>query len=594
LLASGLSVSLVADILPSPDSSGAFNLINANGALYFAAINSIIGQGIYKSDGTASGTVLVTNQNVPSFGIEDFTPMNGSLFFTGSGHGLWKTDGTAGGTGLVYSVDAGNLAPVAGRLFFAGSDSNGEELWVSDGTPTGTTLLKDIYPGTSTYKYKSCPPCDREPCPCQWVTVTTANSSSPRWLTDLNGTLFFAATDPTYGRELWRSDGTPGGTVLVKDIANGSQSSNPQYLTVINGVLYFSAAGGLWRSDGTATGTVLVKQVDASFLTNVNGTLFFVGNDQRHGSELWKSDGTAAGTVLVKDIVPGKTGGLDQTTHPELTNVNGRLYFQANDGVHGWEPWTSDGTAAGTFMLEDINQGPGSSAKSLFLFADVNGLCYFDAYDPIHGNELWQSDGTTAGTVLVQDMYPGSQGSVPTDLTSFNNKLYFFATDPDHGRELWDPPPVGNPASPGYAAGPLVEISNPDPLPNAPPGFSGTNVGAEPYVAVNPANPKNIAAVWMDHPFSANAASVTFDGGTTWQSVPIPISQYEGGPYPLAGEPWASFAPNGDLYASPSTPSSSTQPSPAAAVMQAPSQATPVDVVDQFFAQWETALSLNG
>jgi ELWxxDGT repeat protein len=166
-------------------------------------------------------------------------------------------------------------------------------------------------------------------------------------------------------------------------------------------------------------------------------------------------------------------------------------------------------------MLEDINPGPGSSANQLFLFADVNGLCYFDAYDPNHGNELWQSDGTTAGTVLVQDIYPGSQGSVPTDLTSFNNKLYFFATDPDHGRELWDPPPVGNPVNPGNAAGPLVEISNPDPLPSAPPGFSGTNFGAEPYVAVNPTNPKNIVAAWMDHPFNANAASVTFNGGAT-------------------------------------------------------------------------------
>jgi hypothetical protein len=75
-------------------------------------------------------------------------------------------------------------------------------------------------------------------------------------------------------------------------------------------------------------------------------------------------------------------------------------------------------------------------------------------------------------------------------------------------------------------------------------------VAAEPYVAVNPANPKNIAAVWMDHPGFANVASVTFDGGTTWQNVPIPVSQYEGGPYPGAGDPWVSFDPNGGLYAS--------------------------------------------
>ena len=86
----------------------------------------------------------------------------------------------------------------------------------------------------------------------------------------------------------------------------------------------------------------------------------------------------------------------------------------------------------------------------------------------------------------------------------------------------------------GYTPGPLVEISN-------------QNVTAEPYVAVNPSNPKNIAAAWIDHPFAANVASVTFDGGKTWQNVPIPVSVYSGGPYPYAADPWLSFAPNGDL-----------------------------------------------
>jgi hypothetical protein len=102
----------------------------------------------------------------------------------------------------------------------------------------------------------------------------------------------------------------------------------------------------------------------------------------------------------------------------------------------------------------------------------------------------------------------------------------------------------------GYTPGPLLmEVSNPDPLPNAP-GDTGANVVLEPYLAVNPTNPKNIAAAWINHPFAANVASVTFDGGKRWQNVPIPISVYSGGPYQQAGDPWLSFAPNGDLYAS--------------------------------------------
>jgi hypothetical protein len=57
--------------------------------------------------------------------------------------------------------------------------------------------------------------------------------------------------------------------------------------------------------------------------------------------------------------------------------------------------------------------------------------------------------------------------------------------------------------------GPLVLFSSPDPLPTAPPGFGGLNVAAEPYVAVNPTNPRNIVAVWMDHPFVADVAGPT-------------------------------------------------------------------------------------
>src|SRR4051794_9113306 len=80
-------------------------------------------------------------------------------------------------------------------------------------------------------------------------------------LVNAGGTLFFSAVDNAHGNELWRSDGTLAGTLLVKDIApvGGSNPSN---------------------------------------FASVSGTLFFVANDGIHGPELWKSDGTAAGTLL--------------------------------------------------------------------------------------------------------------------------------------------------------------------------------------------------------------------------------------------------------------------------------------------------------
>jgi ELWxxDGT repeat protein len=110
-------------------------------------------------------------------------------------------------------------------------------------TSSDPCLFKDIYPGLA--------------------------GSDPLYLTVVGGTLFFSAVDPTHGRELWKSDGTPTGTALVKDI-------NPE----LEG----------WGPD---------------FLIGVNGTLFFSADDFYHGRELWKSDGTLSGTVLVKDIDPG-------------------------------------------------------------------------------------------------------------------------------------------------------------------------------------------------------------------------------------------------------------------------------------------------
>ena len=107
----------------------------------------------------------------------------------------------------------------------------------------------------------------------------------------MNGAIYFAANDGTHGNELWKSDGTPGGTVMVKDINPGTLGSNPTSLTVVGSTLFFAATDGV------------------------------------HGPELWKSDGTAAGTVMVKDVYPGRVGSYPKN----LTNVNGTLFYQAFD-----------------------------------------------------------------------------------------------------------------------------------------------------------------------------------------------------------------------------------------------------------------------
>ncbi|MBI1880696.1 MAG: hyalin [Chloroflexi bacterium] len=402
--------------------------------------------------------------NFSSLLTTDRINLNGTLFFAAddgvNGFELWKSNGTAAGTTLVkdilpgssgsypYGSNPASLRNVNGSLFFTADDGvNGLELWRSDGTLVGTSLVKDIWPGSGSAFLITYTATEEE--------LGKDNSSSsdskigvpiPQRIYDLvavNGTLFFTASDGVNGFELWKSDGTSAGTVLVKDIYPGNLHSFPTHLTNVNGTLFFVANDGvygpsLWKSNGTAAGTVLVKVVYFSCtficddsLTNINGVLFFAADDGINGLELWRSNGTAAGTVRVKDIWPG----VNASSPENLTNVNGTLFFAADDGINGKELWKSDGTMAGTVLVKDIY--PGNLHSFPYELTNVNGTLFFAAADGINGNELWKSDGTMAGTTLVKDIFSGESGSVPSRLTQVNETLFFTADDSIHGREIW-------------------------------------------------------------------------------------------------------------------------------------------------------------
>jgi ELWxxDGT repeat protein len=440
---------MVADIARGPGSSGPTDLVAIGSTVYFVANDGDHGNELWKTNGTSAGTTMVADiwPGGRSSYVTDLTNVNGTLFFAANdgvhGEQLWKSDGTTAGTTMVLDIAAnsypGNLTNVNGTLFFSANSYNGNELWKSDGTAAGTTMVADIYPGgyTGYYGY-------------------TPNSSNPANLINVNGTLFFTADVGPSQPELFKSDGTAAGTVQLTANVNG----NPHDLTNVNGTLFFTAydtthGAELWKSDGTVAGTTLVKDIapggswvtTGSFyygyftyyvpnssnpgnLTNVNGTLFFTADNGTHGQELWKSDGTAAGTVMVADIRPGSSSSYTS----DLTNVNGALFFAASGLPAESELWKSDGTAAGTVMVSAINSN-GSGAPSQL--TNVNGMLYFSATDGTHGAELWRSDGTAAGTFMVADINPGSASSSPADLTNVDGVLYFAANDGTHGQELW-------------------------------------------------------------------------------------------------------------------------------------------------------------
>lgn len=241
--------------------------------------------------------------------------------------------------------------------------------------------------------------------------------SSPGEGVVMGSNLYFTATDKTHGTELWKTDGTGAGTILVKDIKAGLFGSNPTNLVVLGSTLYFSADDGvhgveLWKTDGTSAGTAMVQDINSGLqsadpdgLVASLGFVYFSATDNVHGHELWRTNG--ATTSLVADIRTGSAS----SSPASLTVFGSGIVFSANDGTNGTELWTSNGTT--TSLLKDIEPLAGSSSPAAFC---VNGSnMYFRATTSTYGTEPWISDGTAAGTHLLSDMNPGSSGVAITD-----------------------------------------------------------------------------------------------------------------------------------------------------------------------------------
>ena len=445
---------LVKDIDPGSKSSSPDDLAKVGKTLFFDARDGRHGIELWRSDGAKSGTRMVKDINpgrdhsAPVFGPneEELTDVGKTLFFPANdgrhGQELWRTDGTKQGTKLVKDINPHgpshprDLTAVGRTLFFTADDGDqGLELWRSDGTKAGTELVKDINPDGDAF--------------------SRVESND---LTNVGGTLFFVADDGSHGFELWRSDGTGPGTKLVKDVNPGSGSGHdpddfqhsPPDLTNVGGTLYFDANDGshgyeLWRSEGTPAGTGIVKDIDPGSggsgpqnLSNVGGTLFFVADDGTHGSELWRSDGTSETTEVVKDV--------DAVNFPKFVDFRGRFFFFVNSRQRH-ELWRSDGTPGGTELVANINpgrHGPGGCTP-FFTAAEhltrVDGTLFFAFSDPCLGQELWRSDGTAAGTRMVKNIDPGGGGLGPRDLTSVGGTLFFTAVARADGEELWKATP---------------------------------------------------------------------------------------------------------------------------------------------------------
>jgi len=370
-----------------------------------------------------------------------------------AGAELWRTDGTTGGSIRVADLNKGFPDGVAafdfeclnGLLLYAGNNGeSGEELWRTNGQAGIVQRIKDIYPGPA--------------------------SSSPHHFKTLGSKAYFFIQTET-GQALWETTGNDAGTQFVVEIPSAitviatARDQNYLYFTCVitNGT---ATEVQLWRSDGTAGGTIALS--DDAYLIDqpvqTGDQLFFI-NTSAAGSQLWKTDGTLSGTVVVKDF--GFVG------LQNLFVFNDKILFNSANAV-----WISDGSEAGTISLATGNitasvvysnlfyaVGSDFSANSNFLLrtnglvgntekiVDLGGqpgdLSITSAIPvladqfilPIHttenGQEVGISNRLQSGTLLLKDINPGTTGSEPKAWTLLNNKIIFLADDGAHGMELW-------------------------------------------------------------------------------------------------------------------------------------------------------------
>ena len=407
--ATGTAV-LVRDIAPGaaaskpydPGSGGAdgrflsYELTDVGDTLYFAAADGTHGTELWQLNSTSGIPQLVAD-------IAPGSPSSQPFTIDSDGYG---------------SVESYALTNANGTLYFVANDgTHGNELWQVD-PAIGTPVLFDLNPGS--------------------------NNSNPRHLTSVNNTLYFMADNGTQGEELWWINPATG-TPANFDLEPGAKGAFGKYgigFDRVDGTIQFTTVGGdRWQINPTTGQPVrlgedpLPREESRIY---VNNTVYFTQFDPTYGSELWKQD-PITGTTTRFDLNPG-SGSSDPRN---LINVGGTLYFTANDGVHGSELW-SIGSFTGNPVLFDINPGSRSSLSPYFsnTFQDINGTLFFVADDGTHGNKLYKIDTTTNSPVRLTDINPGIGSSFDSyfnslNLTYQNGVLYFNAYDASSGSQVW-------------------------------------------------------------------------------------------------------------------------------------------------------------
>lgn len=249
--------------------------------------------------------------------MSNFTELNGKLFFVARNQfdndELWATDGTQAGTYQVKDINpnggsmVGNLVKVGNRLLFMAADNNNWDfdIWSTDGTETGTIKLADVNQNVNTG-------------------LSAQNAAV------FGNRLIFCS--PT---QLMVTDGTPSGTDSIMAITQYAQGfgycelNNKVYFVIGNSM----GQNEIWRTDGTTGGTQFVLNIESSpnnfigvmDMQSFNGKIYFAGAKNGTGYDLYSFDGTPGGTIQKIDLAPGGS------SYPSNFKLHqGALYFTAS------------------------------------------------------------------------------------------------------------------------------------------------------------------------------------------------------------------------------------------------------------------------
>ena len=366
--------------------------LDIDGELYFFGTfddgNNPAVEEIFKTDGTTVTRVTT------GLGAWNAMYLFDGMIYAFDGSGAFQVDPSTGDFDEFYpefdctSFESTQVQMVGGKILFIGDNNScDEQLFAWDpATPATAPVAFTASIGALGN---------------DGVTDIDYMSDEQDTFTMFEGEMYFAArgnvAGSDIGTELFKTDGTQAGTVLVKDLNSGSESSS--------------------------------APSDSFLYPTIVGDEMFFGED-RNG-DMWKSDGTAAGTEQV--MVGSPLGSVGDYTDGLAPVLNGKMITTFYDSDIGDALYSTDGTVAGTELLADTNS-TGTDYSLCWGYCSATVLfddhVFFIAYDG-NSNNVWVTDGTPAGSVQVSTFQgEGAVGNTSSEsLAKAGNKLFFGVTD---------------------------------------------------------------------------------------------------------------------------------------------------------------------